>query len=55
MSTAHASAMIKPLGGNLVKIMERRKYARQLDFRNRACGKFWKLDFQGSCWYLAEF
>lgn len=26
--------MIKPLGGNLAKIMERRKYARQLDFQN---------------------
>lgn len=33
MLKAHASVMIKPLGGNPVKIMERRKYARQLDFK----------------------
>lgn len=54
MLKAHASVMINPLGGNLVKITERRRYARQLDFQNGVHGKFWKLDIQGSCWHLAE-
>lgn len=34
--------MIKPLGGDLEKPMERRKYAKQLDFQNRGDGRVWK-------------
>lgn len=55
MLKEHASVMIKPLRGNLVKIMVKRKCANCVDFQN------WcedissgNLMFRALCWGIAE-